>query len=62
MSRQLMKDLGLLHKDFPNQVIPKTEQKDQLSGIVQALIVEIKPSKTNPKMVWFGLPKDQSNT
>jgi hypothetical protein len=62
MSRQMMKGLEFLHKDFPNHVILKTEQKDQLSGIVQALTVEVTPPKTDPKQVRYGPPKGQSDT
>jgi hypothetical protein len=57
MSRETMKGLGLLHKDFPNHIIPKTEQQDQLCGFVQALAAEVEPPETEPKKVRFGPPE-----
>ena len=57
MSRETMKGLGLLHKDFPNHIIPKTEQQDQLGGFVQALAAEVEPPDTKPKKVRFRPPE-----
>ena len=59
MSRQMMKDLGLLHQDFPHQnVTPKkADKEDQSCGVVQALAAEVEPPETEPKKVRFGPPE-----
>jgi hypothetical protein len=59
----MMKDLGLLHKDFPHHLMPaKADKEDQLSGLVQALAAEVYTSKTKPKKVRFGPPQSQSDS
>jgi hypothetical protein len=39
----------------------KTDKQDQVSGLVQALTVEVKPPKTDQIKVWFSPPKGQSD-
>ncbi len=52
----------LLHWDFPHHITPTQAcNKDQLSGLVQALTVEVNPPKTEPKKVLFGPPQGQSS-
>jgi hypothetical protein len=61
MSRQIMKELGLLHRDFPHHLKPnKADQEAHSSGIVQMLTVEEEPPNTEPKNVWFGPKQGQA--
>jgi hypothetical protein len=63
LSRTSMKELGLLHPMFPHHLTTQemVDEKTPSSGVIQSLVIETHPLKTNHKKVRFGPPQGQSD-
>jgi hypothetical protein len=63
MSGQMMKDLGLLHPNFPHHLkLPQATHQYQQTGVFQILRVIAPPLSTTPKRVQFGSPQGPTDT